>query len=201
LQVALVQESPSLHAHASQWSALVVALKVPAAQSLQTASLDGLAGVLTKVPAAQMLIGVQAGTLIPTLKLFEPQARQTRSAVAEGVLLTKVPAGHVAHCVHDGEFGLVENCSSPQAVQLRSVVVVPSLARKVPPGQVDLSTHAVAGSPSWSQVTGGQGASSPAPPAQYSPATHAPQIVAEVGVPSASWTEPARHVPWGRQLD
>jgi hypothetical protein len=201
LQVPVVQGRPSLHAQASQWSALVVALKVPGAQMLQTASLAVVAGVLTKVPAAQMLTGVQAGALVPTLKLFAPQTTHTRSTVADGVLLTKVPAAQVAHCAQEAALGSVENCWLAQAVQLRSVVVDPSLARKVPGAQTVLATHAVAGSLSWSQVPVAQTSSGLAPPAQYSPGTHALQTVAEVALPAATCTDPAKQLPWGRQLD
>jgi hypothetical protein len=56
-----------VHEHASQWSALATALNVPGAQPLHTTSLEALAGVLTKVPAAQVLTGVQAAALLSTL--------------------------------------------------------------------------------------------------------------------------------------
>ena len=201
LQLAVVQASPSLQAHGRHAAALVVLLKVPGAQSVQMASLAALAGVLTKVPAEHTLTGVHAAALLVLLKVLAAHAVHTRSAVVEGVLLTKVPGEQVAHGVHEAEFGWLENSSLPQAVQLRSVVVLPSLARKVPAGQTDLSTQAVAGSPSWSQVPDRQGLSGLVPPPQYSPATHALQIVADVEVPAATSTVPARHAPWGRQLD
>ena len=201
LQLAVVHASPSVHAHGWQASALVVALEVPGAHSLHTASLEALAGVLTKVPAEHTLAGVHAAALLALLKVFGPHGVHTRSAVLDGVLLTKVPAVQVAHGVHEAAFESVENCSFPQAVQLRSVVALPSPARKVPAGQIDLSTHAVEGSPSWSQVLDAQAISGPVPPAQYSPATHAWQTVAEVELPAVTVTVPAVQAPWGRQLD
>jgi hypothetical protein len=201
LQLSVVQGSPSLHAHGVHAAALVVVLKVPAGHGLHTASLEALAGVPTKVPAGHTLTGVHAAALVVVLKVFAAHALHTRSIVVDGVLLTKVPAGQVAHGAHQVEFGAVENCSLPQAVQLRSVVELPSLARNVPAGQTDLSTHAVAGSPSWSQVPDAQAASGLSPPAQYSPATHAWQTVAEVELPAVTMTVPAAQLPWGRQLD
>jgi hypothetical protein len=201
LQVAVVQGSPSLQAHGSQWSALAVALNVPSAHSLHTASLEGLAGTLTKVPAEQMLAGVHEAALLPLLKVFASQGVHTRSTVADGVSLTKVPARHVAHGVHEAEFGSVEKCWLAQAVQLRSLVGVPSLARKVPAGQTDFATHAVAGLLSWSQLPFAQGTSGLSPPPQYSPAAQAWQIVAEVEVPGATSTDPARQLPCDKQID
>lgn len=176
-------------------------LKVPGGHALHTASLEALAGTLTKVPAGQTLTGVHAEALLAPLKVFTAHGVHTRSAVADGVLLTKVPGEQMAHGVHDAELGPVENCSLAQAVQLRSVVVVPSLATKVPAGQSDLATHAVAGSLSSSQVPLAQVSPGLSPPAQYSPATQAWQTVGEVEVPASTCTHPASQLPCGRQLD
>jgi hypothetical protein len=86
-------------------------LKVPGAQALHTASLAAVAGVLTKVPAAQTLTGVQDGAFVPKLKVPVAQGTHRRFTVAEGVLLTKVPAKQVTHGAQATELGSVENCS------------------------------------------------------------------------------------------
>jgi hypothetical protein len=138
---------------------------------VHAASLDDVAGTLTKVPAGHTLTGVHAAALPTLLKVLASQGVHTRSAVLDGTLPTYVPAGQFVHGVHAGAFGSVENSWLAQAVQLRSVVVEPSLATKVPGAQTDLVTQTVAGSASWSQLPVAQGNSGLVSPAQYSPAT------------------------------
>jgi hypothetical protein len=49
------------------------------------ASLEALAGVLTKVPAEQTLTGVHAAALLALLKVFEPQGVHTVRNVGANV--------------------------------------------------------------------------------------------------------------------
>ena len=75
-------------------------------------------------------------------------------------------AEHVAQAVQLLAFVPVLNLPEAQLEQVRLVVAAPADEMYWPALQVVLSTQAVAGLPSWSQVPAAHGAAAAVPPAQ-----------------------------------
>jgi hypothetical protein len=85
-------------------------------------------------------------------------------------------------------------------VQVRSVVPLPAADSYCPAPHVVCAAHAVAGSPSWSQVPGPQATVGAAPPAQYVPGLQGLHTAGVVAVAAAVSSVPAAHAPAARQL-
>ncbi|MDB4985313.1 MAG: hypothetical protein JWN04_491 [Myxococcaceae bacterium] len=145
---------------------------LPLTQPVQPWSEVAEPAVDTNVPAAQIFQAMQLTALMSVLNELAPQLKHPRSATSEpgAAGSTYFPAGQVIHAAQVAAFASALKVPAAQAAQTRSALVVPLAMTDFPGGHEVHGTHAVAGSPSLSQLPSAQGTAGAVPPAQNCPA-------------------------------
>ena len=99
-------------------------------------------------------LGRQVDSLGEDVYVPSAQAVHSRSALALGLALTCVPALQTLQGVQLGAFAAVLKVPLAHGAHVRSNVAPPAAATDWPGTHSVQATHAVAASPSWSQVPG-----------------------------------------------